>query len=552
MILKGNIRAAGQELANHLLNARDNDRVELAGLHGFAGDTLHKALAETEAIASATNCRKYLYSLSINPSQPMTRAQYEAAIDRIGERLGLSAQPHAIVFHVKEGREHCHVAWSRIDAEKMQAVHNAFDRQKLRELARELCHEFGHALPPHLAFDRGAERHTDKDKTQAEIGQEKRTGESRDSRREKVTDAYRQSDTARAFQHALAEQGYILAQGDKRGFVLVDSMGEVHSLTRQIEGVKAKEIAQKFRLDDLPDLPSVQQAKEQHALAARQRAEERAEGLRVGEDAQKPLKDAQEAAREAAEQYQQADAYLKSLRDAHRAELKAERGQYQDELKTIREREAERIDHAKAAIKEAYRPEWRDLFKRHREELAAYERMAASPKERLRAMLEGRAGDAFDFGNRNTLAGMFRFVVRGEMDKGKLEKRHEAEKQALGNLHKLAMTSEIRGIKADSTLERRDARQSHDDRARDLERHHREDVQEATKARDLMADTALETLRASSRLAEEQGRDLSGGEKAEREGFGLKGFGMRGFGKDDERDDEIERVLKPPSRDFTP
>ena len=84
MILKGNIRAAGQELANHLLNARDNDRVELAGLHGFAGDTLHKALAETEAIASATNCRKYLYSLSINPSQPMTRAQYEAAIDRIG------------------------------------------------------------------------------------------------------------------------------------------------------------------------------------------------------------------------------------------------------------------------------------------------------------------------------------------------------------------------------------------------------------------------------------------------------------------------------------
>jgi len=27
---------------------------------------------------------------------------------------------------------------------------------------------------------------------------------------------------------------------------------------------------------------------------------------------------------------------------------------------------------------------------------------------------------------------------------------------------------------------------------------------------------------------------------------------MRGFGKDDERDDEIERVLKPPSRDFTP
>ena len=142
------------------------------------------------------------------------------------------------------------------------------------------------------------------------------------------------------------------------------------------------------------------------------------------------------------------------------------------------------------------------------------------------------------------------------MDRGKLEKRHEAEKQDLGNLHKVAVTSEIRAIKADATVERREARQSHDDRARDLSRHHREDTQEATKARDLMADAALEALRASSRLAEEQGRDLSGGEKADRETPARqRGFGKRGFGKDaerGERDDERERILKPPGRDFTP
>ena len=81
-------------------------------------------------------------------------------------------------------------------------------------------------------------------------------------------------------------------------------------------------------------------------------------------------------------------------------------------------------------------------------------------------------------------------------------------------------------------------------------------AEEATKARDLMADAALEALRASSRLAEEQGRDLSGGEKADRETPARqRGFGKRGFGKDaerGERDDERERILKPPGRDFTP
>ena len=34
-------------------------------------------------------------------------------IARTEQALGLADQPRAVVFHVKEGREHCHVVWSR-------------------------------------------------------------------------------------------------------------------------------------------------------------------------------------------------------------------------------------------------------------------------------------------------------------------------------------------------------------------------------------------------------------------------------------------------------
>src|SRR4051812_22612906 len=85
-----------------------------------------------EALASGTRCKEPLYSLSINPSAPISREQYYAAIDRIEQRLGLSGQARAVVFHVKHGREHAHVVWSRIDTAKMRAVQLSHDRQKLQ------------------------------------------------------------------------------------------------------------------------------------------------------------------------------------------------------------------------------------------------------------------------------------------------------------------------------------------------------------------------------------------------------------------------------------
>lgn len=268
MILKASQRAAGADLATHLLNALDNEQVEVAEISGTVADDLHGAFAEFEAIASGTRARDYLYSLSINPPAPLTRAQYREAIAAIEDRLGLSGQPRAIVFHVKRGkggsaREHCHVVWSRIDAEKMRAVHLSHDHRKLCDLACELARRFGLALPPGLEAWEAGQRFEKEglEPTLAENAQQAESGITPQERRAVITAAFERADSGEAFRAALAEAGYVLARGDRRGFVVLDEGGNVHSLSRYVEGHLARQIRSRLAPLSPGDLPGVAEAK---------------------------------------------------------------------------------------------------------------------------------------------------------------------------------------------------------------------------------------------------------------------------------------------------
>jgi Relaxase/Mobilisation nuclease domain len=152
MILKGNQRGSGRQLATQLLNADNNQSIEILELRGSIARKLHGAFEEWYACSTATRCLKYLYSLSINPHPRqggLTQAQYFDLIERTEKELGLSGQPRAVVFHVpNDGREHCHVVWSRIDIEKCKAVQMSHDRLKLRRVAQEFARDHGITLPP--------------------------------------------------------------------------------------------------------------------------------------------------------------------------------------------------------------------------------------------------------------------------------------------------------------------------------------------------------------------------------------------------------------------
>ncbi|MCB0637357.1 MAG: relaxase/mobilization nuclease domain-containing protein [Lewinella sp.] len=264
MISFASERGLGQDLATHLLNVDQNEYVEIASVRGAVASDLHGAFAEWEAQAHAlTKCKNYLYSLSINPDQrqgQLTREQYEDYIARAETKLGLTDQPRVMVFHIKEGREHCHIVWSKVDIENEKAVHLAFDHDKLMAVTQQFARDHDLLLPDGYHRKEGSERDQ---LTLYEKHQERNSGLSKEERMEQVTDAWRGSDSAKAFMSALAEQGYILARG-KRPYVLIDFYGNMNALPKMIDDKTVRTNDIRALLDEefpQESLPTVEEAK---------------------------------------------------------------------------------------------------------------------------------------------------------------------------------------------------------------------------------------------------------------------------------------------------
>lgn len=264
-------RGEGQDLATHLANEQDNDRVEMVNLRGSIADDLHGAFREWEAQArNLTNCKNYLYSLSINPDPkqgPLTEDQYLLYLSKVEEKLGLSEQPRAVVRHVKYGREHFHAVYSRINAQEEKAVHLAFDKDKLMMVTREFAKSQGLQLPD--GYRKHKEKQSRDQLSLYDKSQQETTGLTREERAKIVTECWQQSDSPTAFVAALEENGYLLATG-KRPYLLVDIYGNITALPRLISdrSVKIKQIREflekEFKADDLPNVEKAKELIIQH------------------------------------------------------------------------------------------------------------------------------------------------------------------------------------------------------------------------------------------------------------------------------------------------
>lgn len=333
-------RGYGQDLATHLLNTHDNETLEFGGIRGAIADDLHGAFSEWEAQASAlTKCRNYLYSLSINPDPKqgaLSREQYLDYITRVEERLGLTEQPRAVVFHKKYGREHCHVVWSRVDAENGKAIHIGFDRRSLMRVTKEFARDHGITLPAGYERD-GSKSHQ---LSLYEKAQQDGCGITIDERILEVTEAWRQSDSPRAFVNALAARGYVLATG-KRPYVLVDVYGNMNALPKLIDdrNLRTKDI-RKFLANEFPPerLPSVDEVR---TAAAKHREERGADTL--GPDADSP--------RKALERKQQ----------KRREYLLEQKNQLEERQAKESRTLASRQQHERQALKDLYRAESRAI-----------------------------------------------------------------------------------------------------------------------------------------------------------------------------------------------
>ncbi|PJB70604.1 MAG: hypothetical protein CO093_07310 [Alphaproteobacteria bacterium CG_4_9_14_3_um_filter_47_13] len=260
MVIKGRPRCNGVQLAMYLLDAERNEQVDILAINHPDRDNLHQALADMQDMTdTGQRGTKGLYHAQISPAigYEMNEDQWRDCVKVLGQELGLEAQPHALVLHQKEGRIHAHVVWQRTDPDSLTLISDSNNYAAHERAARQLENMFGHERieGPHTGKTKD-----DKSYSAAELEQGERAALSPAERKAQLTDLWKRSDNGQAFTAALNENGYVLARGDKRGMVIVDEHGEVHSLARQINGVKTKEIEARLDHIDKEKLPNVTDA----------------------------------------------------------------------------------------------------------------------------------------------------------------------------------------------------------------------------------------------------------------------------------------------------
>lgn len=264
MIIKGKSRAGPSQLAHHLGRADTNERVEILQLD--SAGTPAEAFRDWQTYTLATKGKLGLYHANIDPDAKydMTPQQWMRAVEILEEELGLQGQPRAVVMHEKHGRSHIHVVWARADMDTMTLRSDSMNYQAHERASLRMEQEFGHEHVPGKHAKRDREKQPEFPKAEVshdEWQQIERGGIGHRERKAQVTALYEASDTGPAFKAALEDAGYVLARGDRRDFVIVDADAKVHSLGRQLPGVKAKDLRAFMQDIDPVSLPNVKGAR---------------------------------------------------------------------------------------------------------------------------------------------------------------------------------------------------------------------------------------------------------------------------------------------------
>lgn len=286
MILKGSQRSGAKQLGLHLMKTEENEHVEIHEVSGFVDETLMGAMKESYALSLGTRCKQHLFSVSLNPpiGENVRVDVFENALRMVEEKTGLAGQPRIVVFHEKEGRRHCHAVWSRIDPETMTAKPLPYFKTKLREVAKQLYLENGWQLPQGFVDSKLRDpRNFSLDEWQ----QAKRANVDPAEIKAAVQESWATSDSPSAFASALEERGLYVAQGDRRGHVVLNIDGDVFVLSR-LADKRSKDVTAK--LGDPAKFRSIEETRKTLAGDMTQRLKSHiVEAKRIGANVMKPL-----------------------------------------------------------------------------------------------------------------------------------------------------------------------------------------------------------------------------------------------------------------------
>lgn len=277
MIPRGQIHSSGPRLAAYLVAGKDGEEAELIEVRGvLPGLTIHEAFADMQAIAEDhTQAEKPFFHAHIRlpDNERLSREQWLKVADRMEKTLGFKGHLRAVAFHNHAERgAHMHIAWCRLDPETLKVRDPGLFAVKMIEEARKLEVEFGlRQLDSSPNPDRLTKRAKD-----GEFEQARRLETNIDAIRNGIRGAWDSSDGGPALQAALAERRWILAQGDRRDFVVVDERGGEHALGKRMVGVTAGEVRKRLGGEDFKrTLPTVEEAKDLQRHRQQEQEQER-------------------------------------------------------------------------------------------------------------------------------------------------------------------------------------------------------------------------------------------------------------------------------------
>lgn len=279
MITKGK-STTGRALAAHLLKP-ENDRVEVWEIRGAVLENLREAIDDWRDYSKGTACEKPIYHAQLNPDRDLSREEWEKAIAIFEKEMGLEGYPRAVVLHEKEGREHLHLVYSRFnhdhEADKMWAWSDSWNYPKHEQASREIERVLGLERVQGVHVEKDGKPRPDRTPTHDAMQQAKRTKIDPRTVKADVSALYASAEDGRAFVEALEANGYTLAKGDRRAYVVLDQAGGVHSLTRA-SGAKVGELGETLKDFPLADLPTVQDVRDRQREQREQEKERTEQG----------------------------------------------------------------------------------------------------------------------------------------------------------------------------------------------------------------------------------------------------------------------------------
>lgn len=252
----------------HDKHASTSERVSFAHTENLPTNDPHKAMKwmawtalnaevrkrETGASLTGRKSQKpvYTFSLSWHPEQDPAKWDMIKAGRQALTALGLTEHETVMVAHNDCAYNHLHVIVNLIHPDTGKANSVSFSKKKLSLWAEQYENNEGKIY---------CDQRVDNNARRAE-GEYVKYEEPVHDLKARITNLFRTSDTPEAFQQALAENGLRLAQGKR--LLLIDETGKIHSLARQIEGIKEKELRRYFSEVQLAEAETV---REQMGLA---------------------------------------------------------------------------------------------------------------------------------------------------------------------------------------------------------------------------------------------------------------------------------------------